>query len=254
MQFDFGNQVVCVTGASGGIGRAIATMFSEAGARVVVHYGRNREGAERTLAGLAGDGHILAQADVTDAEAVKRLVSDVIARTDRIDVLVNNAGVYVAHPIAEVSFEEWQRAWTRTIETNLIGAAHMSYCVAQHMMRQGSGRIVNVSSRGAFRGEPAGPAYGASKAGMNAMGQSLAQALAPHGVFVHTVAPGFVETQRVAARLNSPEGEAIRTQSPLGRIATPEEVARTVLFLAAQGTEFTTGCIVDVNGASYLRS
>ena len=89
---------------------------------------------------------------------------------------------------------------------------------------------------------------------MNALGQSLAQALAPHGVFVHTVAPGFVATQRVAARLDSPEGESIRTQSPLGRIATPEEVARTVLFLAADGTEFTTGCIVDVNGASYLRT
>jgi NAD(P)-dependent dehydrogenase (short-subunit alcohol dehydrogenase family) len=254
MQFDFGSQVVCVSGASGGIGCAIATMFAEAGARVVVHYGSNREGAERTLAGMAGDGHILAQADVTDAGAVERLVSDVIARTRRIDVLVNNAGLYVAHLIAKVSFEEWQQAWTRTIETNLIGAAYMSYCVAQHMIRQGSGRIVNVSSRGAFRGEPEGPAYGASKAGMNAMGQSLAQALAPHGVFVHTVAPGFVATQRVAARLDSPEGASIRTQSPLGRIATPEEVARTVLFLAAQGTEFTTGCIVDVNGASYLRS
>jgi 3-oxoacyl-[acyl-carrier protein] reductase len=160
----------------------------------------------------------------------------------------------VAHPIAEVSFEEWQRAWTRTIETNLIGAAHMSYCVAQHMIRQGSGRIVNVSSRGAFRGEPEGPAYGASKAGMNAMGQSLAQALAPHGVFVHTVAPGYVATPMVSARMNTPEGESIRTQSPLGRIATPEEVARIVLLLAAEGTEFTTGCIVDINGASYLRS
>jgi NAD(P)-dependent dehydrogenase (short-subunit alcohol dehydrogenase family) len=126
--------------------------------------------------------------------------------------------------------------------------------MARHMIEHGGGRIVNVSSRGAFRGEPTAPAYGASKAGLNAMGQSLAQALAPHGVFVHTVAPGFVETERVAPRLSGPAGEAIRQQSPLGRVARPDEVARTVLFLAAPGTEFLTGCIVDVNGASYLRS
>jgi NAD(P)-dependent dehydrogenase (short-subunit alcohol dehydrogenase family) len=254
MNFDFGDRTVLVTGASRGIGRAIACMFAEAGARVVVHFGHGQEAAERTLAELAGHGHLLAQADITDAAAVERMTADITTRTGRIDILVNNAGVFVAHAIAEVSFDEWQQAWTRTIQTNLIGAAHVTFCVAQQMMRQGGGRIVNVSSRGAFRGEPGAPAYGASKAGMNAMGQSLAQALAPHGIFVHTVAPGFVETQRVAARLSGPEGSAIRQQSPLGRIATPEEVARTVLFLAAPGTEFTTGCIVDVNGASYLRT
>ena len=114
--------------------------------------------------------------------------------------------------------------------------------------------LVTGASRGAFRGEPRQPAYGASKAGLNAMGQSLAQALAPHGVLVFTVAPGFVETDLAAARLAGPDGDGIRAQSPLNRVARPEEVARAVVFLGTEAPEFMTGCIVDVNGASYLRS
>lgn len=254
MEFDFAGRVVLVTGGSQGIGRVIAHMFAAAGARLALNYRQDQQAAERTLSELTGDGHVLFQADVADTGDAERMINGVAEAMGRIDVLVNNAGMYVAHPIADVSFEEWQRAWEHTIQTNLIGAAHVTFCVAKKMIQQGGGRIVNVSSRGAFRGEPAAPAYGASKAGMNAMGQSLAQALAPYGVFVHTVAPGFVETPRVANRLTGPDGQAIRDQSPLGRVAMPEEVARTVLFLAADGTEFLTGCIVDVNGASYLRT
>jgi len=254
MKFDFEHKAVLVTGASSGIGRAIAVMFAEAGARVGVHYGHNQAGAETTLTKMSGDGHILAQADIGNPPEIERLVANVVTHMGRIDVLVNNAGIFDAHPIADSSFEDWQHAWQRTISINLIGAAHATFCAARQMMQQGGGRIVNVSSRGAFRGEPNAPAYGASKAGLNAMGQSLAQALAPHNIFVHTVAPGFVETERVHQTIHGPGGEAVRNQSPLGRVARPEEVARTVLFLSAEGTEFLTGCIVDVNGASYLRT
>ena len=140
------------------------------------------------------------------------------------------------------------------IATNLIGPANLCYCVGRHMVEQGGGRIINVSSRGAFRGEPEGPAYGASKGGLNSMSQSLAKALAPHNIFVSVVAPGWVETDMAANTMNSSEGEAIRAQSPLNRIARPDEVARAVLFLASEGTDFLTGTIIDVNGASYLRS
>ena len=122
------------------------------------------------------------------------------------------------------------------------------------MKRGGGGRIVNISSRGAFRGEPDQPAYGASKAGLNALSQSLAQKLAPHGIFIGVVAPGFTETEMVADLLASPKGDVIRAQSPLARIARPREVAYAVLFLASEGAEFSTGTIIDVNGASYLRS
>ena len=251
---DFSGRTVLVTGASRGIGRAIARQFAGRGARVAVHYRQGRAAADETLAVLPGGPHLLVQADVADAGAVERMVDAVVDGLDRVDVLVNNAGIYEAHPPADCSYEHWQASWRRTLETNLLGAANAAWCAARQMIRQGGGRIVNVSSRGAFRGEPDAPAYGASKAGMNAMSQSLALALAPHGIFVGAVAPGFVTTDRVAWRLDGPEGEDIRRQSPLGRVATPDEVAYAVAFLASEGAEFTTGTIVDVNGASYLRS
>ena len=252
MSFD-GN-VVLITGAARGIGRAVAQQFVENGARVALHFHSNREAAEVTFDSLAGDSHSLHQADITDAAESRQLVEAVIRQHSRLDVLVNNAAIFEAHPIAKVSYDDWQAAWQRTLNTNLIGAANVTFCAAQQMIQQGSGRIVNISSRGAFRGEPDAPAYGASKAALNAMSQSLAQALAPHNIFVYVVAPGFVETERVAYRLDGAEGDGIRNQSPLKRVAKPEEVAKTVLFLASEGTDFLTGGIVDVNGASYLRS
>jgi 3-oxoacyl-[acyl-carrier protein] reductase len=112
---------------------------------------------------------------------------------------------------------------------------------------------VNVGSRGAFRGEPIAPAYGASKAGLHALGQSLAVSLAPHGISVTSVAPGFVETDRVADRLAGDSGAEIRAQSPYGRVATPEEVAAAVVYLASPAARWSTGAVLDVNGASYLR-
>lgn len=169
-----------------------------------------------------------------------------------LDVLVNNAGVYSPHPITDTTYEEWQREWRRTIDTNLVGAANAIWCAVRHM--GSGGRIVNVSSRGAFRGEPGQPAYAASKAGLNALGQSLAVALAPHGIAVATVAPGFVETDMTNEHLKPPRGDAIRAQSPFGRVARPEEIAAAVLWLASPEAEWASGTIVDLNGASYLRS
>ncbi len=251
---DLNGKVVVITGAAQGIGRAIAQQFAERGARVVIHFRHNREDAEKTLASLNGDSHTIIRADITNGGEVRKMVETVTSNFGRIDVLVNNAAIFELHPIATASYEDWQRAWQETINTNLIGTANVTFCAAQQMIKQGGGKIVNVSSRGAFRGEPDAPAYGASKAGLNAMSQSLAQALAPHNVFIYVVAPGFVDTERVAWKVHGPEGDAIRNQSPLKRVARPDEVARTVLFLASEGTDFLTGCIVDVNGASYLRS
>ena len=123
-----------------------------------------------------------------------------------------------------------------------------------HLVAAGGGAVVNVSSRGAFRGEPDCPAYGASKAGLNAFGQSMALALAPQGISVTTVAPGFVETDMAREVLDGPDGDAVRAQSPFGRVARPEEVADAVLWLASPAARFASGTVVDVNGASYLRS
>jgi 3-oxoacyl-[acyl-carrier protein] reductase len=130
----------------------------------------------------------------------------------------------------------------------------MCYFASRLMVKQNGGKIINISSRGAFRGEPDHPAYGASKAGLNAMSQSLAIALAPNNISVHIIAPGFVETEMAGGLLNSTEGEAIKNQSPFGRVAKPEEVARLVAVYASDGLEFTSAGIVDLNGASYLRS
>lgn len=251
---DFTDKVVLVTGASRGIGRAIARRFAAQGARVIIHYHQNRSAAEATEAQLPGGPHLIVQADVKDAAAVEAMVATAVEAMGRIDILVNNAGIYEDHPLAEVDYATWQASWQRTIETNLIGVANASYCVARHMIDNGGGRIVNVSSRGSFRGEPTAPAYGASKAGMNAMSQSLAKYLAPFNVFVGVVAPGFVETDMADEHLQGASGEAIRSQSPFGRVARPEEVAYAVAFLASEGAEFMTGAIIDVNGASYLRT
>jgi NAD(P)-dependent dehydrogenase (short-subunit alcohol dehydrogenase family) len=122
------------------------------------------------------------------------------------------------------------------------------------MADRGGGRIVNVSSRGSFRGEPGHPAYGASKAALNSFGQSMAKALAPNGIYVTTVAPGYVATDMAAPYLAGEAGAAIKEQSPLHRVASPDEIARMVVFLATPGTEYATGAVVDVNGASYLRT
>ena len=251
---DFTNKNVIVTGGSGGIGRAIAELFARSGARVAVHYYRNRKGAEAIAEALPGGGHFSIGADLTDPRAVRGFVDRVIETMKGIDILVNNAGVYEEHPAVSVDYEEWLAAWDRVIKTNLLGPAHLSYCVIQHFKQRGGGRIVNVSSRGAFRGEPDAPAYGASKAGLNAMGQSLAKSLGALGIYVFTVAPGFVDTEMAASHLSGAKREFIINESPLKRIAKPQEVARAVAFLAAEGSEFMTGCIVDVNGASYLRT
>ena len=251
---DRSSRAVLVTGGSRGIGRAIARAFADRGDRVAVHWGTSRDRAEQVLAELPGDGHSLIQADMADAAAVGAMVDRAAEDLGGLDVLVNNAGVFTAHPPLETSYQDWQAAWSQTLAVNLLGPANATFCALPHLIAAGGGVVVNVSSRGAFRGEPNNPAYGASKAGLNAFGQSMALALAPHGISVGTVAPGFVQTEMAREVLDGPGGDAVRAQSPYGRVARPEEVAAAVVWLASPAARFSTGTIVDVNGASYLRS
>ena len=251
---NFQHKTVLITGGSRGIGATTALAFAQRGARVAISYQSNAEGAAAVLATLPGTGHIMLQVNVGDPEAVKNLVDQVVAEFGRLDIVVNNAGIFAPHPIDEVDYATWQTAWQDTLAVNLFGAANVCYCAAQHMIQQGGGKIVNVSSRGAFRGEPEFPAYGASKAALNAMSQSLAQKLGPHNIAVTVVAPGFVETDMAKEALEGENGVAIRAQSSMGRVAKPEEVAYGILFYASDGAEFMTGGIMDINGASYLRS
>jgi NAD(P)-dependent dehydrogenase (short-subunit alcohol dehydrogenase family) len=186
-----------------------------------------------------------------------------------VDVLVNNAALFLDpagggsrrgdHRLTDTDYDSWVRAWQTTLATNLMGPANLTFCVARHMMEvppengQPVGRVVNVGSRGAYRGEPDVPAYGASKAGLHAFGQSMAVALAPHGIGVVSIAPGFIATEMAAALLDGPTGDQIRGQSPFGRVATPEEVAAAIVTLAQPGAQWASGAVVDFNGASYLR-
>ncbi len=254
MDFDLTNKTVLLTGASGGIGGRTALQFAQSGARLALHYYSNPEAIKQLQDELSGDGHQAFQSDLQDPSEVASLCQDVIAAFGKIDILINNAGIYQHHPLENSTYEAWQKAWNKTLGTNLFGPANLTYCVAREMIKAGGGKIINVSSRGAFRGEPEAPAYGASKAGLNAMSQSLAQALAPHNVFVYVIAPGFVETAMARPYMTGERKAEVTQQSPLGRVAKPEEVARAVLFLAADGTDFLTGSIIDINGASYLRS
>ena len=246
------NRAVLVTGASRGIGRAVAQAFAEQGDRVAVHHRGSPGLARQVLAGLPAGGHTVVQADLADADAVRRMVDQAQADLGGLDVLVNNAGIYVRHPITEVSYQQWQDAWRETLAVNLTAAANVTWCAVQYMKETG-GRIVNVTSRGAHRGEPRHPAYGASKAGLNSFGQSMARALAPLGIAVATVAPGYVKTDMTVEELNTPRGKEIRAQSPFNRVATPEEIAAAVIYLASAEAEWASGAILDLNGASYLR-
>ncbi len=254
MNYNLDNKVVLVTGASCGIGRETAVHFAAEGAKVIVHYNTNEDAANETLALMKGDKHIKINADLTNPELVKELIENVIKSFGKIDILVNNAGIYEEYDIENISYEKWQKQWNKTISTNLMGAANLSFCAAQFMIKNSGGKIINVSSRGAFRGEPNTPDYAASKAAMNAMGGSMARALGNKNVFVYTVAPGFVETEMSKKALESDQAESILNQSPLERVAKPSEIAKTILFLASEGVDYLSGCIIDVNGASYLRT
>jgi 3-oxoacyl-[acyl-carrier protein] reductase len=251
------SRAILVTGSSRGLGRAIATRFAGGGDRVAVHQRESVALADQLAAGLPGDGHVVVQADMADPVAVREMVDTAADRLGGLDVLVNNAGIFAAvnrpHPVFDTSYDEWQLMWRHTFDVNLFGAANAAWAAAQHMRDRG-GRIINVSSRGAFRGEPEQPAYGASKAALNAMSQSLAVALAPYGIAVAAVAPGFIETDMTNEHLKAERGDAIRAQSPFRRVAQPDEIAAAVHWLASPEAEWASGAILDLNGASYLRT
>jgi 3-oxoacyl-[acyl-carrier protein] reductase len=256
------DKVALVTGGSRGIGRIIALQLAQRGVRIALHYRNNREAAAASLESLPGTGHASFDADLShpaEASLLWQRVSDSVGAPD---ILINNAGLYIFHPPLKTSYDAWQSAWQLTLATNLTAPANLSLLAAQSMAARqqaqrsdfGRGRIVNISSRGAFRGEPDAPAYAASKAGLNALSQSLARALAPDAVYLYCVAPGWVETEMATSHLQGPGGQAILSQHPLGRVNRTDEVANTAVYCALDAPAAMTGCVIDVNGASYLRT
>ena len=254
MQFDLQNKKVLITGASRGVGAATAKLMAGSGAQVAIHYHQNKEKAEALLQELTGNNHMIFQADLGDKSAGPKMVEQVIEKMGGLDIVVNNAGIYQEHPQLETPFDEFQAIWEDTINLCLISPAYISYAATKYMVENGGGKIINITSRGAFRGEPTATAYGAAKAGLNSVSQSMAKALGSKKVFVYAVAPGFIETDMVQYLLDGEEADFYKNQSPLERFSKPEEIAKTIAFLASEGTDYLTGGIIDVNGASYLRS
>jgi len=229
---------ILVTGASRGIGKAIAEALSEH--NVVGHSSK-------------GDGQLIG-ADLAEPGAAESLWSAALERLDgRIDVLVNNAGIFEAAPIG-LGHGEWVAGWERTLRVNLVASAELCRLAVLHFREQGGGRIVNIASRAAHRGDsPDHWHYAASKAGMVGMTKSIARGYAAENILAFAVSPGFTGSDMVEDYLASRGGAKILADIPLGRIATPDEVAETVRWLALDAPASATGSVIDVNGASYVR-
>ena len=248
---DLSGQAVLVTGASRGIGRAAAELLAEAGATVGVHYHRN-EAAARELAESLGHGALVFQADLADADAAARLFAEAVATFGRVDVLVNNAGIAECAPL-DASDDDWLAVWDRTLAVNLRAVGVLCRAAAAHFAEHGGGRIVNVASRGAFRGDTLDyVAYAASKGGMVALTRSLARGLGKQGIVAFTVAPGYTRTD-MAQPFIERYGEGIGTHDiALDRMTEPEDIAPTILFLASGRMDHATGCTIDLNAGSYV--
>lgn len=247
------NKRFLVTGASKGIGAAVAKLIASHGGAVAVHFGSDEASAKTVASGLAGQRHCVLGADLGDPDAAMALPDRAAEALGGLDGVVNNAGIFHAHDIAGLDPDKWQEAWRRTLAVNLDGPAHIIKSAIKHLEAAGGGHIVNITSRGAFRGEPEAPAYGASKAGLNSLTQSLAKALAPKKIHMVGVAPGWVLTDMTRDHLAGSGGDEIRGQSPLNRIAAADEIAQVVLLALSGKADALTGSIIDVNCASYFR-
>ena len=246
-------KIVLITGASRGIGRAIAIDLANKDAIIAVHYNQNSEEARKTIGQLKSNDHFLVQGDFSESQNAQKVISEVESKAGTLDILVNNAGIFYETEFENISYDDWQKIWLDTINTNLISPANLSFLAAKSMIKSGGGKIINITSRGAYRGEPNASYYGASKAGLNSFSQSMAKKLAPHNIFVYAIAPGFVNTDMASSYLDGDRGKEIRGQSPLNRVAKSEEIASLVTFLCGDNTEYMTGSVIDINGASYFR-
>ncbi len=246
---DLRGRSVLVTGGSRGIGAACCRLLARAGARVAVNYRVERAGAERLAAEIRDGGGeaIVAGADVAQSAEVEALLEEVLARFGRLDVLVNNAGIWTGAPIDELS----DREWNETVATNLTGTFHLIRAAVPSMKRHG-GRIINVSSTAGQRGEAGHAHYAATKGAIISLTKSLAVELAPFGILTNCVAPGWVETDMTRSALAGDGRAAVLAGIPLGRAARADEIAGAVLFLASDLASFVNGEVLNVNGGAVL--
>ena len=248
---DLTGKAVLVTGASRGIGRETAVRLAAAGADVGVNYFRG-EAEAREVVRKIGDKHAVAiGADVSDPAQVEAMIETMLRRFGRIDVLVNNAATFDMNPFEGKDYAAWQRGWQRTFALNVFGAANAAFLAMRAMRKQGGGKIINIASRAAFRGETEFADYGASKAALVNLTISIARACAKDNITSTCVAPGFIETEMARSELDKHREEIVR-QVPLGRVGTVGDVAGVILFLASPMADYLNGATIDVNGGSWF--
>lgn len=239
-----------VTGASGGIGRAIAAAMAREGAAVLVHYATNRESADAVVRGIQHSGGRArsVQGDVGRPAEARRLVDEALAAFGGVHILVNNAGITRDTLVLRMKEEDWQTV----INTNLSGAFYCTKAALREFIRQRSGRIINIASVVAQMGSTGQANYAAAKAGMIGMTKAVAREVASRGITVNAVAPGFIEAGQTQ-RLTPPIARSYLEQVPLGRAGKPEDVAAAVVFLASDDASYITGQVLNVDGGLVMR-
>lgn len=243
------NKVALVTGASRGIGRAAVLKLAGEGARVIINYQGNDEAAQQTLAlvqEIGGQGK-LAKADVTSSQKVEELVKGIIDKYGKIDILVNNAGITRDTLLMRMKDEDWEKV----ISTNLTGVFNCTRAVVRPMMKQRSGKIINISSVVGISGNAGQANYAAAKAGIIGLTKSTAKELATRGIMVNAIAPGFIKTE-MTDKLSEEVKTEIASRIPVGRLGNPDDVANLVLFLSGSSSDYITGQIIAVDGGMTM--
>ena len=247
---DLTGKVALITGASRGIGREAALRMALAGANVVINYARS-ESEANALAAEIGDRAIAIKADVADPFATQAMIEETERRFGRLDILVNNAAIFEFNPFDGDDFETWRRGWQQTFAVNVFGAANAAYLAMRVMRRNGGGKVINIASRAAYRGETDFADYGASKAALVNLTISIARACAKDNIVATCVAPGFIETDMAREEIRKNYDDIVG-QIPLRRVGTVDDVAGVILFLASPMGDYLNGATIDVNGGSWF--